>query len=226
MMPLTAQQPKPMVTVRGKPMIGHILDHLKAAGVTHVTVNGHYKPDPLEAYLNTREDLNLTFIRETKALETGGGLINGLHTMPDDAPFYIINGDAFWFNPHNGNSLLNLAAKWDSTQMELLLLLQDKDSMPGNSGKGDYAIAPNGQAQRNLNRNGSHMFAGIRICDKRIFDGESLRKFSFLELMDKAQSNGHLFGHDHTGQWHHLSTPEDITALETIHSRESNEAHG
>jgi MurNAc alpha-1-phosphate uridylyltransferase len=213
MMPLTATQPKPMVKVFDVPMIGHILDHLKAAGVTHVTVNGHYKPEVLEAYLKTRDDLDITFAYEEGILDTGGGLVNALDTMPKDQPFYIINGDAYWDSSEDF-VLTDLAKNWDESKMDILLLLQQKEQV--REGNGDYHILSNGQAKRALDRAGTHMFTGIRLCHPRVFEGQILRKFSFLECMDKAQNEGRLFGMENKGLWHHLSTPEDISDLEGL----------
>ncbi len=214
MMPLTKNQPKPMVGVLGQPMIGHILDHLKIAGVTHVTVNGHYKAEILREYLKTRDDLAITFSYEKDILETGGGLVHGLHTMPTDAPFFIINGDAFWINSDQGTTLDQLSHDWDADKMDLLTLLQDKDKMALGTGVGDYDILENGQVKRNLNQQGKYMFAGVRIAHPRIFKDAPSGRWNFLDLMDKTQELGTHFGHIHQGAWHHLSTPDDIKRLE------------
>ena len=45
MRPLTATRPKPLVEVAGQALIDHVLDRLRAAGVSKVVVNVHYLPD-------------------------------------------------------------------------------------------------------------------------------------------------------------------------------------
>lgn len=222
MMPLTKDKPKPMVPVLGQPMIGHILDHLNAAGVKYVTVNGHYKADVLNAYLKTRTDLSITFSYEDDILETGGGLIYGLHTMPKDKPFYIINGDAFWINQSGEQTLVQLAKDWDDTTMDLLTLLQDKDAMTLSQGVGDYDVLPTGHVKRSLQQKGQYMFAGVRIAHPRIFEGYKIERFGFLDIMDATQEKGTHFGHIHRGQWYHLSTPEDIKDLEDVMTAQKN----
>ncbi len=48
MRPLTAIRPKPLVEVAGKPLLDHVLDRLRAAGVPRAVVNVHYLPDAVD----------------------------------------------------------------------------------------------------------------------------------------------------------------------------------
>tara|TARA_Y100001001_G_C7921411_1_gene278775 strand:+ start:154 stop:879 length:726 start_codon:yes stop_codon:yes gene_type:complete len=212
MMPLTKERPKPMVEIFGQPIIGHILDHLKQAGVTHVTVNGYYKAEVLKTYLETRDDLEISFSEETELLDTGGGLMKAMHTMPDERPFYIINGDAFWTNPASGSFVLKqLADFWDETKMDLALCVEPIIHMAKDMGVGDYQINSDKRLIRALDKSGDNMFTGIRITDKRLFaDAPKDQAFSFMALMDEAQKRERLYGLVNPGRWYHLSTPEDL----------------
>ena len=51
MRPLTATRPKPLVEVAGKPLIDHVFDRLRTAGVRRAVVNVHYLADTLEAHV-------------------------------------------------------------------------------------------------------------------------------------------------------------------------------
>src|SRR5258708_11820198 len=74
MRPLTATRPKPLIEVAGKPLIDHVLDRLRAAGVKNAVVNVHYLADSLEAHLASAADgLKVTISDERDLLlETGG----------------------------------------------------------------------------------------------------------------------------------------------------------
>ena len=74
MRPLTATRPKPLIEVAGKPLIDHVLDRLRAAGVENIVVNVHYLPGSIEAHLAAKaQDLNVTISDERGLLlETGG----------------------------------------------------------------------------------------------------------------------------------------------------------
>ena len=55
--PLTADRPKPMVSVAGVPMIAYALDWMRTNGVTEVAINTHYRPEPLGRVRRRRRGL-------------------------------------------------------------------------------------------------------------------------------------------------------------------------
>ncbi len=206
--PYTDTMPKPMVPVNGEPIIGHILDQVIEAGCNSVTINLHHKADVLRNYLATRSDIEIHQSHEEQLLDTGGGAKQALASLGDN-PFYMINGDAFCLDGPSGPSLLSLAKEFDDDKMDILLLLQPVERMILTQGVGDYDIADN-KPVRNKDRRGKYMFAGIRICHPRIFAAAPDGAFPFITLMDKAENEGRLFAHIHDGDWHHISTPEDL----------------
>ena len=52
---LTADRPKPMVPVLGRPLIDRTLDRLGEIGVGEAVVNLHYRPDMLRAHVSGRK---------------------------------------------------------------------------------------------------------------------------------------------------------------------------
>ena len=206
--PYTDTMPKPMVSVIGKPIIDHILDKLVDAGITHVTVNLHYMGDILKEHLSDRADIHITLSEETGLLDTGGGVKNALSTL-GDKPFFIINGDAFW-SEGKTDIFSRLSSQWQDDDMDILLALQPIERMTLTKGVGDYHLSDQKHASRDTSQKGNMMFAGIRLCHPRIFEKTSDTAFSFLELMDKAESNNRLYGIEHLGDWHHISTPEEL----------------
>lgn len=206
--PYTDDRPKPMVPVNDYPIIDYALDKLAADGVTNVTINLYYLGDRIQNHLKDRTTPSITFSPENELLDTGGGVKKALNTMQEDA-FYLINGDALWTDTKE-TALSRLADMWNPEEMDILLLLQPVNNMTLTQGIGDYDLNEAGQAVRSLDKTGTYMFGGIRIVKKGIFDKTPEGAFSFLELMDKAQENGRLYGLIHEGEWHHISTPEDL----------------
>ncbi len=213
--PYTDTTPKPMVIVNGKPILDHTLDKLQRACVTNVTVNINYLGHVIKDYLTMRDEPKVTLSEEEELLDTGGGVLNALDTIKSEA-FYVINGDALWEDPEDKSVFDMLADKWSVDHMDILLLLQPIDTSVESQSVGDYNIEADGRAVRSLDKTGTHMFTGIRISSKAIFDGVELGNFSYLELMDKAEKAGRLHGLSYEGVWHHISTAEDLERVNSI----------
>jgi MurNAc alpha-1-phosphate uridylyltransferase len=211
--PYTDTMPKPMVPLLGKPLIGYIFDHVVRAGIQNVVVNLHHKADILRAYFQKRSDVNIAESFEDELLETGGGTKKALPLLGQN-PFFMINGDAFWVDPASSNMLTDMMNIYDEQKMDILLLLYPLSKMILTEGVGDYDIDENGRAIRNHDKQGQYMFAGVRLSHPRIFKNTPDGKFSFLKLMDNAETNGRLFAHVYAGEWHHISTPDDLKNVE------------
>jgi dTDP-glucose pyrophosphorylase len=89
---ITKYQPKPMVKVGDKPILGHILDWLEAGGVPSIRVSTHYLSDQIQSFLEARQGpVQPVIIEEKDSLGTAGALAQ----LPDPVhgPVLMINGD-------------------------------------------------------------------------------------------------------------------------------------
>ncbi len=97
--PLTEHVPKPVVPLLGRPLIGHALIHLYAAGCQTVHVNAFHQSSKMQAVLDTwvqRRLLRLTLRWSVEAphiLGTGGAL-RRLEDRLCTRSFLLLNGDA------------------------------------------------------------------------------------------------------------------------------------
>lgn len=214
--PYTDHTPKPMVEIAGRSIIKRTIDKLKRAGIKRVIVNTHHLAEKLEQHLKDICDITVIFSREDVLLETGGGVKRALPHLGSD-PFYLINGDALWEEDENVPALGRLATAWNDASMDCLLLLQPLSSMTLTHGVGDYSLLPDGRAQREKGQQGSHMFAGVRIVHPRVFKDSPDTAFSFLKLMDKAESNNRLYAIAHSGAWFHISTAQDLECVDAAY---------
>ena len=97
--PLSAERPKPLLEVCGRPLIVHALQLLKDAGVVDVAVNSHWLHPQIPAALGKEVDVDgvtvrLRYTHEPVALGTGGGLLGLRHVLPSTARALIANADA------------------------------------------------------------------------------------------------------------------------------------
>ena len=217
MRPLTATRPKPLVEVAGKPLLDHVLDRLRSAGINRVVVNVHYLADALEAHLKRKAgDLDIRVSDERGLLlETGGGVAKALPLIPEDH-FLIANSDNLWVDgPVDAISLL--ADRWDDATMDALLLLVPQARANCHGGQGDFHMDPLGHiGRRRTAKVAPFVFTGVQIVSKRLFTDLPEGPFSFNLLWDRAIAAGRAYGVVHQGLWFDVGTPPAIAKTEAI----------
>ncbi|HYM03013.1 MAG TPA: nucleotidyltransferase family protein [Stellaceae bacterium] len=210
--PITDRIPKPLVSVGGRALIDHAIDRLEEVGVARVVVNVHYKADMIARHLETRTRPSIKLSVESDLLETGGGIVKALGLLDD--VFYVVNSDVFWLDG-KVPALLRLARAWDPERLDALLLLQRTTSAIGYDGAGDFILDPVGRLRRRAEREvAPHLFAGVQILHRRLFDGRALGKFSLNPLWDQAIAADRLAAIVHDGEWYHIGTPEGLALTE------------
>ena len=216
MRPLTATRPKPMVELAGKPMIDHVIDKLKAAGVEKAVVNVHYLADALEGHLDTVEGLDIAISDErAQLLETGGGLVKALPQLDSD-PFLSLNSDNFWVDGPS-DSLRLLARHWDADKMDALLLLVPHARAYCHRGRGDFHLDREGRVRRrDRGKVAPFVFTGIQMVSKRLLRDAPEGKFSTNILWDRAIEEGRLYGTVHQGLWFDVGRPQSIGETEAV----------
>ncbi len=229
MRPLVDDCPKPLVRLHDRPILDYILDALKLHGVREVVINAHYMAEQIVEYGRTHQSEfdSLEISVENELLETGGGLKKAAHLL-EGKPFFMINGDAFWREDtaQEGKCLRDLESQFDAEKMDILLNLIDVEKMRLTQGVGDYDFFPEASqspesletpgakpVRRNISKQGGYMFTGIRIVHPRILQTMKEGAYSFLEQMDRAEAKTKLYGIPMRGLWHHISTPEDVEAI-------------
>src|SRR3546814_15248049 len=100
MRPLTDTCPKPLLKVRGRPLIvWHILN-LVRAGFIDIVINHAHLGHMIEAALGNGEQFGarIAYSAEDTALETAGGIAHARHLLDDlqnDAPFLALAADIY-----------------------------------------------------------------------------------------------------------------------------------
>jgi dTDP-glucose pyrophosphorylase len=91
--PSTENCPKPLLPVKGKPILEHIIMQAKAEGFFHFALAVQYLPHMIEEYFGDgkRWDVQIDYLREEEPLGTAGA-ISLLNPRPE-APFLVSNGD-------------------------------------------------------------------------------------------------------------------------------------
>lgn len=215
MRPLTDETAKPLLTLGGRTLLDHALDHLASENITTVVVNAFWHADKVIARLaERRAPPNTVVVRETALLDTGGGVRHALQLL-GSAPFFVINGDAFWLNgPTPALSRLAAALKDD---VDVALLVHRTFQVHAETGMGDFAVNQLGVPRRRRVREVvPYIFAGASLMRPALLDGMPDGPFSLNRAWDRAMATGRIRAVVHDGIWFHLSTPNDLAAAELV----------
>jgi MurNAc alpha-1-phosphate uridylyltransferase len=206
---LTADRPKPLIPVAGRPLIDHALAVAHAAGVTRTVINTHYRADQMAQHLAGRS-VSISHEADT-ILETGGGLKAALPLL-GHGPVAILNSDGVWTG---ANPLAELAAAWDGTRMEALLLLLPLDKALAHGPKGDFRLDADGHLSRGQGGE-DQVYIGAQIIEPARVAATPDRVFSLNRPWDEMIATGTAFGLIHQGGWCDVGHPEGIAAAEAL----------
>lgn len=93
---LTQSTPKPLIKVKGQPLIKYHLNKLLAADYSQIVINTHYLSDEIINYVENefKNDPRIIFSIEKEILGTGGGIKKALHHFGND-DFLVLNSDIY-----------------------------------------------------------------------------------------------------------------------------------
>jgi len=212
MRPLTADTPKPLIPVLGKPLIDWTLDHLAAAGVERVVVNAHHLADLLADHLAARGDMEIVVVREAELLDTGGALVNARPHL-GDGPIYVVNGDVLWLDGCTP-ALTRLAEAWVEERADAVLLAAPTAWAHGYHGAGDLHLDFVGHVSwRDETEVAPFAYAGVQLLDPRLLDGTA--DAAPFPVTDLLKASEHVHGVSHDGVWFHIGTPDDLKVAES-----------
>jgi N-acetyl-alpha-D-muramate 1-phosphate uridylyltransferase len=214
MRPYNGHVPKPLVEIGGKSLIDYSLDRLADAGVERAVVNVHHLADAVERHLASRRRPHIVISDERpELLGTGGGIAKALPQL-GDTPFFLVNSDTVWLDGVKPN-FVRLAEAFDPEAMDALLLLAPTTESIGYSGRGDFAMQPDGRLRRRAESEVvPFVYAGAAILSPALFADAPAGAFPLTPLFDRAGGKDRLFGLRLEGLWMHVGTPEAVAAAE------------
>jgi MurNAc alpha-1-phosphate uridylyltransferase len=216
MRPLTDTCPKPLLKVRGRPLIvWHILN-LVRAGITEIVINHAHLGHMLEQELGDGSKYGATIVYspEAKALETAGGIANALHLLGDE-PFLVLSGDIYC--PYFDFSQVKDALP-DKDVLGIPHAVDKRDACwlyltpnPFHNTKGDFALT-----MYSVSNQGTPLwnFSNIGVYRPEMFKaitpGESAKLGLLIrEYADKGVVGGELY----EGPWVNVGTVAQLDEL-------------
>jgi len=224
MRPLTDSTPKPLLVVRGKPLIEWHLESLLRAGVRDIIINTAWLEDQFPAALGdgSRWGLSIRYSMEGRdhggALETAGGIKKALPLLvdtPSDS-FWVVAADVF--APAFAFDVQAAARLAASGRLANLWMVPNPPHVPG----GDFGIDSGGLATfgtdgERFTWSAIGLFRAAFVNDliNDLAPGDKARLRPYL---DRAIAARRLGAELYDGEWADVGTPQRLAALDTTAS--------
>lgn len=105
---LTAELPKPMIEVRGKPVLQHIVEGLRDARIRDCLIVVGYRADAVQDFFGDGSRYNVAIQYKTQTVQDGTGRVVELaHDFVTDRPFILAYGDIL-VDPANYQRVVDL----------------------------------------------------------------------------------------------------------------------
>ena len=227
MRPLTDTTPKPLLDVRGKPLMQWHMEALARGGCTDLVVNTAWLGAKISSHfglqrtVDERSALSISYSDEQAdfggALETAGGIARALPLLQVGGhdTFWLVAGDVyapdFVFDPTAVQRFAAIGA------LAHLWLVPN----PAHNPRGDFGISPEGLAL-NQSDGERYTYSTIGLYRAALFaepfcaipqgnpDGI---KAPLAPLLRRAMDEGRVGASMYTGRWTDVGTPERLAEL-------------
>ncbi|MDB5730867.1 MAG: nucleotidyltransferase [Variovorax sp.] len=226
MRPLTDLCPKPLLEVRGKPLMQWPMEALATGGFTELVVNTAWLGDRISSHFGPGRPwgaqgvLSISYSHEARdfggALETAGGIARALPLLGD--LFWVVAGDVFM--PEFRFTQEAVARFAASGRLAHLWLVPN----PAHNPRGDFGLGEDGLAthEKAEGREGCYTFSTLGLYRAALFappfceippgnpDG---LKAPLAPVLRAAMARRQVSAEIYRGAWTDVGTPERLAAL-------------
>jgi N-acetyl-alpha-D-muramate 1-phosphate uridylyltransferase len=199
--PLTDTIPKPLLRVRGQPLIERHVTALARAGMERIVINLAWLGSQIREYLGDGSRYGVTILyseEHPRALETAGGIFRALPQLAP-GPFAVVNGDIYTDFPFES---LEVASDRDAH----LVLAPNPPQHP----LGDFGLEQ-GMALPEAAR--KFVFTGIAVYRSAFFADCSDGVFPLKPLLLRSMIAKRCSAQLYDGVWEDVGTPQRLQAL-------------
>ena len=223
MRPLTDTCPKPLLKVRGRPLIEWHVLNLVRAGITDIVVNHAHLGGLIEQALGdgTRYGARIRYSPEATALETAGGIAQARHLLGEE-PFLAVSGDIYcpYFDFEQVKDVLAdkdvLGNPYPPGERDIAWIYLVKN--PWHHPTGDFGLRL--YTVTNAVANDSEQlwtFANIGVYRPEMFDTIAPGSHAGLgKLLREFIGRGLVGGEIYTGEWTNVGTVGQLDQLNGV----------
>jgi MurNAc alpha-1-phosphate uridylyltransferase len=196
MLPLTQEQPKPLLKVHNKALIEYHIINLAKAGITEIMINLWYRGEQIQQYLGDGQQygVKLFYSIETQLLDTGGGVQNALDFFQGEK-FVLLSADIY--TDFNFASLRLATDKL----AHIILVANPEYHLAGDFALNNGLIAVAGTPM--------YTYANIGIYATKFFD-QLTYPYPLSLLLKKHLAENLVTGAIYNGVWFNVGTPMEL----------------
>ncbi len=203
MRPLTDSVPKPLLEVKGIPLIVRQIMALAGSGISSIVINTAHLGKMIEERLGNGErfGVGISYSHERDMLETAGGIALALPLL-GDGPFIVANSDLYCDYDYSQLAKMDLGKR-----LAHLVLVPNPEHHP----TGDFSLA---EGMAELDGEAPLTFSGIGLYRPELFQAVQPGKPARLApLLREAISAKMVSAERHEGLWVDVGTPERLDQL-------------
>ena len=207
---LTHETPKPMLIVKGKPIIQHIIENAKLAGFKEFVISLHYKSSIIKKFAKDKNffGVNIKFIDEKRPLGTCGSLAKTLKLSYKEV--VVHNGDIIGdinyqdllnFHYNMRNKITVVKSSLEYLNPFGVIKINKKNLLTELKEKPIYKF---------------NILSGIYILNKSIL--RTVKKNTFTSMTDFLNKNlrKKISVYHLKKQWNDIGSPKDIAIVNDI----------
>jgi dTDP-glucose pyrophosphorylase len=220
---LSADRPKHLIPIEGKPVMEHVIERLKAAGITEIVLVVGHMCGMIQDYFGDGTKLGISIKYALQDPPTGTG--SGVHAAEDlasDAPFLMTFGDVL--TP--SSTFQGMVQDFETNPCDALLLINwVEDPYRGaavyiddNGVISEVVEKPSvGTSTTHWNQSGSYIFSPEIFKYTAKLTPSARGEYELTHAVNAMIADGRTtHGYKLTGSWCDVGTPDDIAVAEKI----------
>lgn len=203
LLPHTANKPKCLIDIGGKPLLSWHVEKLKSFGIDNLIINLFHKGEQIENFLGdgSKWGINIEYVYEKELLGTGGGIGNALSSIGSE-PFIVMSGDV-WTDFDFSNLSLN-----EGSLAHLIMIENPPENPDGDMFLDKGKVNSSGKGR-------SLTFSGLALIDPQLFIGAKAGKYDlWKEILLPASEKGQVSAEVYGGYLVNINTIEDLEKLD------------
>ena len=203
LLPHTANKPKCLIDIGGKPLLSWHVEKLKSFGIDNLIINLFHKGEQIENFLGdgSKWGINIEYVYEKELLGTGGGIGNALSSIGSE-PFIVMSGDVL-----TDFDFSNLSLN-EGSLAHLIMIENPPENPDGDMFLDKGKVNSSGEGR-------SLTFSGLALIDPQLFIGAKAGKYDlWKEILLPASEKGQVSAEVYGGYLVNINTIEDLEKLD------------